>query len=148
MGPLNRQKGAQRVAIIGLGRFGLAAGKALVEMGHDVIGIDRSESTVEEAKDELPLVVQAQLHEGNVIRDLGLHETDAAIVAIGDDAQASIFVTALLVEAGAPYVIARAHTRLHGLILERVGAHRVVYPESEGGEALARSLQASRPPGP
>ena len=64
----------------------------------------------------------------------------AAVVAIGDDTEASIFITALLVEAGVRYVVARAHTELHGLILERVGAHRVVYPENEAGEALARTL--------
>jgi trk/ktr system potassium uptake protein len=141
MSPKDKKR-PNRVAVIGLGRFGLAAGKALAERGLDVIGIDRSERVIQETKDELPLVVQAQLHEENVVRELGLHETDAAIIAIGDDAQASIFIATLLVEAGVPNVIARAHTPLHGLILERVGAHLVLYPESEGGEALARNLLA------
>jgi trk system potassium uptake protein TrkA len=133
---------ASRVAIIGLGRFGLAVAAVLIESGHDVIGIDRSESVVQEARDALPLVVQAQLHEAGLVRELGLHEVDAAVVAIGDDTEANIFITALLVEAGVRHVVARAHTPLHGLILERVGAHRVVYPESEAGEAVARTLHA------
>jgi trk system potassium uptake protein TrkA len=132
---------ASRVAIIGLGRFGLAAAAVLIESGHDVIGIDRSESVVQESRDALPLVVQAQLHEQGLVRELGLHEVDAAVVAIGDDTEANIFITALLVEAGVRHVVARAHTPLHGLILERVGAHRVVYPESEAGEAVARTLR-------
>ena len=130
----------RRVAIIGLGRFGLAAAETLIESGHEVIGIDRSEGVVQDARDALPLVVQAQLREAGLVRELGLHEVDVAVVAIGDDTEASIFITALLVEAGVRYVVARAHTELHGLILERVGAHRVVYPENEAGEALARTL--------
>jgi trk system potassium uptake protein TrkA len=134
--------GARRVAIIGLGRFGLAVAAVLIESGHDVIGIDRSESVVQEARDALPLVVQAQLREAGLVRELGLHEVDAAVVAIGDDTEANIFITALLVDAGVRHVVARAHTPLHGLILERVGAHRVVYPESEAGEAVARTLHA------
>jgi trk system potassium uptake protein len=93
------------VAIIGLGRFGLAAAATLIESGHDVIGIDRSESVVQEARDALPLVVQAQLREAGLVRELGLHEVDAAVVAIGDDTEASIFITALLVEAGVRYVV-------------------------------------------
>jgi trk system potassium uptake protein TrkA len=134
--------GARRVAIIGLGRFGLAVAAVLMESGHDLIGIDRSESVVQEARDALPLVVQAQLREAGLVRQLGLHEVDAAIVAIGDDTEANIFITALLVDAGVRHVVARAHTPLHGLILERVGAHRVVYPESEAGEAVGRTLHA------
>jgi trk system potassium uptake protein TrkA len=133
----------KRVAVVGLGRFGLSAGRRLAAEGVDVIGIDRSARVVDEARDQLPLVVQAQLQEEGVVDQLGLPETDAAIIAIGDDALASIFITALLVEAKVPTVVARAHTPLHGRILERVGAHVVVYPETEGGEALAGNLLGS-----
>ena len=133
-----------RVAVVGLGRFGLSAGKTLAAQGVDVIGIDRSGHVVEEVRDELPLVVQAELQEEGVVQQLGLAETDAAVIAIGDDALASILITAVLVEAKVPIVVARAHTPLHGLILERVGAHQVVYPEAQGGEALAHDLLGSR----
>ena len=70
-------------------------------------------------------------------------EVDIAVVAIGDDTEASIFVTALLAEAGVPLIAVRANSRLHGLILERVGADRVIYPEQASGMALAQSLRAN-----
>jgi trk system potassium uptake protein TrkA len=86
-------------------------------------------------------VVQAELHDQGLVRELGLHEVDAAIVGI-EHVEASIVNTMLLLEAGVPYVVVRAHTSLHGRILERLGAHRVIYPEAHSGEAAARSLHA------
>ncbi|MDP9371523.1 MAG: TrkA family potassium uptake protein [Chloroflexota bacterium] len=140
---LERDRSLQQVAVIGLGRFGLAAAKTLFDRGHEVLGIDHVEEVVQRAKEVVTHAVQAELYDIAVVHELGLHEVDAAIVAIGDHAEASIFSTSLLVEAGVPHVVARAHTPLHGLILERVGAHRVVYPEAESGEAVAQSLRAS-----
>src|SRR3712207_7204041 len=86
--------------------------------------------------------MQVELYDPALVRELGLDEVDVAVVAIGADAEASILTTAVLLEAGVRYVVARANSALQGMILERVGAHRVVYPEAETGEALAHSLRA------
>lgn len=135
-----RDRAIQQVAVIGLGRFGLSAAKTLVAQGHEVLGIDCKEEVVQRAKSLVTYAVQAELYNLEVVRELGLHEVDAAIVAIGTDAEANIFTTALLLEAGVRHVIARAHTPLHGSILQRIGAHMVVYPEVASGEVVALNL--------
>lgn len=138
-----RDSALRQVAVIGLRRFGLTVAQIMAERGHEVLGIDRDEEAVQHAKDIVTHAIQAELADEGLVRDLGLGEVDVAVVAIGDDVEASIFVTALLVEAGVPLVVARANSRLHGLILKRVGADRVIYPEYESGVALAHSLRAS-----
>jgi trk system potassium uptake protein len=138
-----RDSALRQVAVIGLRRFGLTVARILTERGHEVLGIDRDEDAVQQAKDVVTHAIQAEIADEALVRELGLGEVDVAVVAIGDDVEASIFVTALLVEAGVPLVAARANSRLHGMILKRVGADRVIYPEFESGVALAQSLRAN-----
>ena len=137
-----RDRSLLQVAVIGLDRFGLAAAETLAKHGHEVLGVDRDEEAVHHAKDVVTHAVQAELYDLAVVRELGLDEVDAAIVAIGDDVEANIFSTALLLEAGLPRVVARAGSPLHAMILTRVGAHQVVYPEADSGVAVARGLRA------
>jgi trk system potassium uptake protein TrkA len=63
------------------------------------------------------------------------------VVSIGTDMQASILTTSLLVELGIPDIWAKAMTEQHGRILERVGAHHVVFPEHEMGQRVAHTVQ-------
>ncbi len=137
-----RDKLVQQVAVIGLGRFGLTVARTLAGWGHEVYGIDCEEEQVQHAKDELTHVVQTELYDVADVKELGLDEVDVAVVAIGADIEASILTMTLLLEAGVRRVITRATTRLHGIILQRVGAHDVIYPEESSGEMLARSLRA------
>ena len=62
------------------------------------------------------------------------------MVAIGTDIEASVLTVLALAEAGVPDIWAKAITRKHGQILERVGAHHVVYPEFSMGERVAHML--------
>ena len=139
---MDRDKSTQQFAVIGLGRFGRAVAKTLVERGHEVLGIDAREDYVQQSKDILTFAVQAELFDGSLVRELGLDEVDAAIVAVGDNVETNIFSTTLLLEAGVPWVVARATSALHALILKRIGAHQVVYPELDSGSAVARGLRA------
>ena len=138
-----RDTALRQVAVIGLRRFGLTVARIMAERGHEVLGIDRDEEAVQQAKDVVTHAIQAEIADESLVQELGLGEVDVAVVAIGDDVEASIVVTVLLVEAGVPLVAARANSRLHGMILERVGADRVIYPEHESGVALAQSLRAN-----
>lgn len=138
-----RDSSLKQVAVIGLGRFGLTVARIMAARGHEVLGVDRDEEAVQEARDLVTHAIQAELNDEALVRELGLGEVDIAVVAIGDDTEASIFVTALLAEAGVPLIAVRANSRLHGLILKRVGADRIMYPEQQSGEALAQSLRAN-----
>lgn len=130
------------VAVVGLGRFGLALATTLNARGFEVLGVDSQEDLVQRARDVTTHAVQATLYDISMVQSLGLNEVDAAVVAIGADQETNIVATALLAEAGVPYVVARAYSKLHATILTRVGAHRVVFPEVYGGQALAYTLRA------
>jgi trk system potassium uptake protein TrkA len=126
--------------VIGLGRFGARVARTLYQMGHDVLGIDINEHLVQGMVGQITYPVKADATNETVLRELGAHRFDAAVVAIGSDVQASIMCTVLLRSMGTPYIVARARDDLHGRTLAHVGANRVVYPEQEMGERVARRL--------
>jgi trk system potassium uptake protein len=133
----------KNVAVIGLGRFGEAVAKRLVALGHDVLGIDGDLRIVQSLADELPHVVQADATETEALAALGVAEIDFAVVAIGADLEGSTLSVLALGELGVKTIWAKASTRRHGLILERLGVARVVYPEAEMGVALADDICAT-----
>lgn len=128
------------VVVIGLGRFGTAVAESLVNLGQEVLAIDENRELVERWSDELTHVVQADTTDEQALRQLGVANFDRAVVAIGADIEASVLTVLALTEAGVPDIWAKALTRKHGQILERVGAHHVVYPEFSMGERVAHML--------
>ncbi len=128
------------ILVIGLGRFGTAAALELEKLGHQVLAIDRSEAAVNEIAPEVTHAIQLDASDEGALRSVGAGEFEYAIVAISSSTEASIFATMALKNLGVGHVIAKAATTLHGAILERVGADRVVYPEREMGTRVAHSL--------
>lgn len=127
----------REVLVIGLGRFGSALAKELVDLGHEVLGIDGDPKIVQQNADVLTHVVQADSTDPEVLRQLGAGDFAVAVVGIGTDLEASILTTAALADAGIPNIWAKAITMAHARILERVGAHHVVFPESDMGRRVA-----------
>ena len=128
------------VVVVGLGRFGTAVAESLVRSGHEVLAIDEDPALVERWSDSLTHVVQADSTDEEALRQLGVGDFDKAVVAIGTEVEASVLTVLALVEAGVGDVWAKAISRKHGQILERVGATHVVYPESSMGERIAHLL--------
>ena len=126
------------IVVIGLGRFGSALASTLVEMGHEVLGLDADELRVQEHADLLTHVAQADTTNEKTLRQLGVADAVTAVVAIGADVEASVLTTGALVDIGVPNIWAKALTESHGRILQRVGAHHVVFPEAEMGSRVAR----------
>ncbi len=126
------------IVVIGLGRFGSALASTLIEMGHEVLGLDADEDRVQQHAELLTHVAQADTTNEKTLRQLGVGDAVTAVVAIGADVQASVLTTGALVDIGVPNIWAKALTRPHGRILERVGAHHVVYPEADMGSRVAR----------
>lgn len=125
------------VVVIGLGRFGSALALDLNRRGTEVLAIDRSPNVVQHHAGQLTQVVSADCTDIDALRELGVGDFYKGVVAIGSDIEASILVTSLLVELGVEDIWAKAITAHHGRILERVGAHHVVFPEREAGERVA-----------
>ena len=130
----------KQVLIIGLGRFGVGLANTLLTMGYDVLAIDVDEKNVQAIAHQIPRAVQADATDESVLRELGADKFDVAIVAMGSDIENSVLSTILLRKLGVRYVIARAENELHGSILDKIGADKVVYPEREMGTRVAHGL--------
>ncbi|MCF6097035.1 TrkA family potassium uptake protein [Thermovorax subterraneus] len=133
----------KQFVVIGLGRFGSSVAKTLYKLGYDVLGIDINEEIVQSLADSITHAVQADATDENTLKALGVRNFDVGIVSIGDDIQASILVTLILKEIGIKYVIAKAQNDLHGKVLYKIGADRVVFPERDMGVRVAHNLVAS-----
>jgi trk system potassium uptake protein TrkA len=133
----------KQIVVIGLGRFGVSIAKTLHSIGHDVLAIDTDEKSVQSISSEITHSIQADGTNENVLRELGIGNFDIAIVSIGAAIESSVLTTILLKKLGVPYVIARADNELHGTILEKIGADRVVYPEQEMGARIAHVVTLS-----
>lgn len=125
------------VIVIGLGRFGRAVAHSLAQLGHEVLGIDDRSEVVQELSGELTHVVQANSTSVETLRQLNAANFPHAVVAIGSDLEASVLTVLALSELGVPDIWAKAVTSRHGRILERTGAHHVVYPEVTMGQRVA-----------
>lgn len=136
--PLNKQ-----FAVIGLGRFGASVAKTLYSMGRQVLAIDVDEERVRAMVQSSTRAVVADATDEQVLRSLGVRNFDVVVVGIGGSIQASIMVTLMLKELGVKYVVAKAQSELHGKVLFRVGADRVVFPERDMGFRVARNLISS-----
>ncbi len=133
----------QQFLVIGLGRFGGGLAETLVGMGHEVLGVDADAKLVQSFAGTLTHVVEADATSEAALRQLGAGEFETGVVAIGTEIEASILTTSLLADLGVPRIVAKAVTGPHGRILERVGAHRVVFPERDMGVRVGHSLAGS-----
>ncbi|MFC3027866.1 MULTISPECIES: potassium channel family protein [Roseomonadaceae] len=129
--------------VIGLGRFGGAVAQSLAELGHEVLGIDESAEIVQSWAQRLTHVVQADTTDSETLRRLGVQDFPRAVVGIGTDIEASVLTVLALTELGIADIWAKALGPKHGRILERTGAHHVIYPEAEMGRRVAH-LVASK----
>lgn len=130
----------KQFAVIGLGRFGTSVARTLAGMGYDVLAIDQREERVQDIMEHVTHAVQVDAVDEHALKSLGIRNFDVVIVAIGQDVQASILTTVLLKEMGVRRVVAKANTELHGKVLARVGADKVVFPERDMGVRVARAL--------
>jgi trk system potassium uptake protein TrkA len=114
-----------------------------MSMGHDVLVIDEDQEKIQEVVNLVTHAIQADAKDENALKALGIRNFDVVIVAIGKDTESSILVTVLLKELGVKYVVAKARTELHGKVLAKVGADKVVFPERDMGFRVAHQLASS-----
>ncbi|AZO95424.1 TrkA family potassium uptake protein [Iocasia frigidifontis] len=129
--------------VVGLGRFGLSVAKTLAENDYNVLAIDSNGERVQEIANEVTHAVEADATDEEALRTLGVRNFDVAVISIGDNIHANILSTLILKELGVPYVVVKAQDALHGKVLSKVGADRVVYPERDMGVRIAHNLISS-----
>ena len=130
-------------AVLGLGRYGTAVAKELVENGMEVIAVDIEQKIVNDAAAFLPICKCADVTDAEVISRLGIENIDTVIICMASDLEASVMAVTLCKEAGVKTVIAKSANEMHQKILLRVGADQVVFPENESGIRLAKNLLSS-----
>jgi trk system potassium uptake protein TrkA len=133
---------SRQFVIVGLGRLGTAMIATLQSLGHDVLGIDTDEELVQDLSGDFPSahLVAADATDESVLRDLNVGQFDGAAVVIGENMEAGILATANLKEIGVPFVVSRAVSKLHGRVLEMIGADRIIEPERDMGAQVARTM--------
>lgn len=129
--------------VIGCGRFGSSIATTLFKLGHEVMVIDMDEEKIQDIADEVTYAVQADVSDENVLMELGISNFDVVIVSIGSNYQASIMATLIAKELGVKKVIAKAHDSLHGKVLTKIGADKIIYPERDMGVRVAHNLVSS-----
>ena len=133
----------QTYAVFGLGRYGNAVAKELIESGAEVLAVDIDEEIVDSLSGEIPYCKCADVTDPEVIKQLGIANIDVVIIAMANNLEASVMATMLCKEAGVKTVIAKCAEEMECKILSKVGADRVVFPERESGVRLAKNLLSS-----
>lgn len=122
--------------VIGLGRFGTALAMTLDRLGQDVLAVEKSPHIVMQLSDRLP-IVEADASNPEALDQLGAKNFSVAVVGVGTSLEASVLITGNLVDLGTPQIWAKAVSSEHGRILQRIGAHHVVFPETDAGSRVA-----------
>lgn len=130
-------------AVFGLGRYGTAVARELVENGMEVIAIDSNQNIVNDASAFLPICKCANVTDAAAIERLGIADMDTVIICMAGHLEASVMAITLCKDAGVKHVIAKCANTMHQKILLRVGADEVVFPEYESGARLAKNLLSS-----
>ncbi len=130
-------------AVFGLGRYGRAVAKELIDSGAEVIAVDYNNKIVEDLVGEFPICKCADITDHEVIKQLGISNVDTVIIAIASGFEASVMATMLCKEAGVGQVIVKCSSETHRTILKKIGADIVVFPENESGIRLAKRLLSS-----
>jgi trk system potassium uptake protein TrkA len=130
----------RQYAIIGMGRFGSSVATALTDMGYDVLAIDTNEQRIQEISNIVTHAVSANSTDEDALRALGIRNFEVVVVAIGQDIQSSILTTLILKDLGIPTLIVKAQNELHGKVLQKIGADKVIFPERDMGLRVAHHL--------
>ncbi|GFD87782.1 potassium transporter TrkA [Tenacibaculum sp. KUL152] len=126
--------------VLGLGKFGLTASLELIHMGHTVTGIDKNERLVEHCAGDLTQALICDASDERALSELNLCESEAVLVAIGEDMQASLLCTLALKNLGVKNIWVKANSSAHHTILSKLGVSKIIHPEEEMGARVAQAL--------
>ncbi|WP_068773862.1 TrkA family potassium uptake protein [Paenibacillus sp. FJAT-26967] len=130
----------KQFAVIGMGRFGSSVAINLIGLGFEVLALDHSEERIQEISTVVTHAVQVDCTDEEALRALGLRNFDVVVVAIGENIQASILATLQLKDMGIPMIVVKAANELHGKVLRKIGADKIIFPERDMGQRVAHHL--------
>ncbi len=127
-------------AVVGLGTFGMEVANVLAAKGGKVIALDNQEDMIEKVKDSVTQAILVDSTDAEALKNVPLSDVDVAVIAMGENIEASILTTVVFRQIGVPYIVARAVTQTHEHVLKQVGANEVVNIEIAEGRRLASEL--------
>ncbi len=130
----------RQFVVIGCGRFGESVAKTLYKQGYDVLVVDKDLDIIQEISEHVTHAIQADASDENALKSLGIRNFDVAVISIGSNIQASIMCTLIVKELGVKTVIAKAQNDVHGKVLSKIGADKVVFPERDMGVRIAHNI--------
>lgn len=131
---------SKQYAVIGMGRFGLSVAQSLYKLGFEVLAVDASEARIQAVNNYVTHAIQTDSTDEEALRAIGIRNFDVVVVAIGEDIQASILTTLILKEMNIGMIVVKAVNELHGKVLKRIGADKVIFPERDMGNRVAHHL--------
>ncbi len=131
------------VLLIGMGKFGRTLGEKLLEMGEEVMIVDKNEDVVNPLASKYANALIANCTNEENLRSLDIPSFDVCVVAISEDFQSSLEITSLLHDLGAKKVVSKAATEIQRKFLLRAGADEVIYPDKDIAEKLAIRLNST-----
>ena len=139
---MSKKVGSKRkeFVVFGIGKFGLSVATALADNGCQVMAVDCEQDRIAEIAADVTYAVCADVTDAEAMHSLGIRNFDGAIVAIGENLEASVLATIMSKELGIPFVLAKAQTELQAKVLKKVGADKIIFPEKETGVRIAHNL--------
>lgn len=125
-------------AVIGIGKFGFHVAKGIAQQGANVIAIDNNEEQIHEINEYVQDIIILDSTDVKALKEAGIANVDVAIVSIGENIESSILTVMALKDLGVETVVAKAITTVHGQILSKLGASKVIYPEMESAKKLVK----------
>ncbi|MFA6192920.1 MAG: TrkA family potassium uptake protein [Sulfurimonas sp.] len=129
--------------VIGLGKFGFHVAQGLAQQGETVIAIDNDEDKIRNISEFVQDAIMLDSTDAKALREAGIADAEVAIVSIGEHLESSILTIMALKEVGIETIIAKAITPVHGQILSKLGAAKVIYPEMESAKKLVKKIVAN-----
>jgi len=125
------------ILVIGLGRFGTHLALRLMELGNEVMVVDKNEEIVDQIASQVTRAKIGDCMDEEVLHDLGVSNFDICFVCISEDFQSSLEITSLLKDLGAPMVVSKSDRDIHAKFLLKIGADDVIYPERDMAQRAA-----------
>jgi trk system potassium uptake protein TrkA len=129
--------------VIGLGKFGFHVAQGLAQQGETVIAIDNDEEKIRNISEFVQDAIMLDSTDARALREAGIADAEVAIVSIGEHLESSILTIMALKEVGIETIMAKAITQVHGQILSKLGAAKVIYPEMESAKKLVKKIVAN-----
>lgn len=131
---------SMRYVVIGIGKYGSRIALEMAGRGAEVFAIDCVEERVENVADDVAIAITMDSTDPKALRSQKLEGMDAAVVAIGENFEATVLTTLNLMDLGIPRVIVRASGRDQERILRKLGIEEILAPETEFAGIVAERL--------